>query len=387
MDTLKQTPEYKAYKYLQHWYKQDDQARLKELILQDKKPLFRYMFEKTEQLYSRLPRRKDGQERFVHPLNVVLALQIAGIKDEAALCVGLIHDYVEEMVDLYKEEKKIVMDKDGLKKLDGHESRIFKELEEDLSKYSDEKKTDLIISALKLLTRHKRDFYYKSISGIFQYDNEKVKDIAIQVKLADRIHNILSINSFNEQERIYQCFKNLFILNNAKKYLLEKPEERISTTQDIPSTQLLFKRCSKATYDAFLTICHLCLSKGLHSINSMIQLAFKKFALEKAGVWEVTKVDPHETHLMRLFHGVVRKYDARLHHEWEKFEQMKEAEYDYCRKFFADYDFSEEQVRAIIDYKDAYSLKEVVASLLYLPDYFIHRFLSSELTKDARIIN
>ena len=117
----------------------------------------------------------------------------------------------------------------------------------------------------------------------------------------------------------------------------------------------------------------------------MMQLAFKKFALEKAGMWEVTKVDAKETHLMRLFQGVVRKYDARLHHEWEIFEALKAAEYDYCRKFFADFNFTEEQIKALVDYKDSYSLKEVVSYLLYLPDYVVHRFLSSELTEDARI--
>jgi len=219
---------------------------------------------------------------------------------------------------------------------------------------------------------------------MFQHQDEKIKEIAIQVKLADRTHNILSIECFGEEKRNYQCFKNLFILNNTKKYLLEDPA-RISYSRDIPPTQLLFKRCAKATYDAYQRLCYLTMKKGIGDTKSMLQLAFKKFALEKEGVWEVTKADPEETHLMRLFHGIVRKYDARLHHEWDKFEAMKEAEYDYCRKFFADFNFTEEQIKALVDYKDAYSLKEVVAYLLYLPDYVIHRFLSSELTEDARI--
>jgi len=381
----KNSAEYKEYKYLQHWYKEDDLKKLKGIIQEDKTPLFLHLLKKTELLYSKLPKRKDGQDRFIHPLNVVIALQGAKIDDEAALCVGMIHDYVEEKVDLYKEKNNIGTDKEGVKKLDDYEIKVFKELEEELLGHADEKKVRLIISALSLLTRHKRDFYYQSISGIYQPEDEKVKEIAIQVKLADRIHNILSISAFNEQERIYQCFKNLFILNNTKKYLLEDPKDRISLTKDFPPTQLLFKRCSKATYDAFLTICSLCLDKEIGEVRSMIQLAFKKFALEKAGVWEVTKVDHDEIHLMRLFQGVVRKYDARLHHEWEKFEQMKESEYDYCRKFFADYNFSEEQIKAIIDYKDAYSLKEVVAYLLYLPDYVVSKFISSELTKKGRI--
>ena len=381
---MEDSNEYKAYHYLKHWQKENDFERLKKITKEDKTPSFMHLFKKTEQLYSKLPNRKDGQERFIHPLNVVLALQGANINDEITLCVGLLHDYVEEIVDFYKEENNFKMDQEGVKKLDGYEVHVFKELEKELLENMKEEKVKMIINSLKLLTRHKRDFYYKSISNIFQSDDERVKKIAIQVKLADRIHNILSIDCFNEQERIYQCFKNLFILNNSKKYLLED-SERISATKDMPSTQLLSKRCSKATYDAFLTLCHFCLGKGLREVNSMIQLAFKKFALEKAGVWEVTKVDEKETHLMRLFQGVVRKYDARLHHEWEKFEQMKESEYDYCKNFFTDYNFTDEQIKAIIDYKDAYALKEVVAYLLYLPDYVVSKFISSELTKKGRI--
>ena len=65
--------------------------------------------------------------------------------------------------------------------------------------------------------------------------------------------------------------------------------------------------------------------------------------------------------LMRLFQGIVRKYDARLHHEWEKFESMKEAEYDYCRKFLQILNLLKKQIMALVDYKDAYSLKEVIA--------------------------
>ncbi len=379
-----QTAEYKAFKYLQHWQREDNLEKLKASFSQIS-PFFSYLLQKTEQLYAQLPLRKDGQKPFIHPLNVVLALKDAKISDEITLSVGLLHDYVEETVDIYQHELGAGKKEIDMNALEKYEERVFRELEKDLLQHGETAKVKTIIEALKLLTRHKRDFYYRSISAIFQYPDEKIKEIAIPVKLADRMHNILSINCFTEQERIYQCFKNLFILNNTKKYLLEKPEERISKTTTVPSTQLLFKRCSKATYDAFLTICHLCLRKGIGDIKSMIQLAFKKFALEKAGVWEVTTVDPDETHLMRLFHGVVRKYDARLHQEWTKFEELKESEYEYCRRFFADFNFSEEQIKTIIDYKDAYSLKEVVAYLLYLPDYVVHRFLSSDLGEDARI--
>ena len=383
MTPVTQTSEYQTFKYLQHWQKENEVQKLKSSF-SDLGLLFSYLLEKSESLYSQLSQRKDGQEAFIHPLNVVLALRDAKISDEITLGVGLLHDYVEEIVDLYRDEHNLDEDGPDIEQLDQYEAEVFVKLEQDLMQQTNPAAVKTIIAALKLLTRHKRDFYYRSISNIFQHDDERIKEIAIQVKLADRMHNILSIECFSEEKRNYQCFKNLFILNNTKKYLLENPSQ-ISYTREIPSTQLLFKRCAKATYDAYQRLCYLMMKKGIGDTKSMLQLAFKKFALEKEGMWEVTKVDPEETHLMRLFQGVVRKYDARLHHEWEKFESLKEAEYDYCRKFFADFNFSEEQIKAIVDYKDAYALKEVVAYLLYLPNYVIHRFISSELTEDARI--
>ena len=383
MSFVLRSQEYQTFKYLQHWQCEDDLPKLKSCF-SNISPFFSYLLAKTEQLYLQLSQRKDGHPPFIHPLNVVLALRDANISDEITLSVGLLHDYVEEKVDLYRDAHHMNEDDHDIEQLDQHEKEVFKELEQDLFKHADENKIRVIIDALKLLTRHKRDFYYRSISNIFNCGDEQVKEIAVRVKLADRMHNILSVACFNEEARHYQCFKNLFILNNTKKYLLENPS-RISTTKDFPPTQLLFKRCAKATYDAYLTLCYLAMAKDIKDTKSMIQLAFKKFALEKAGVWEVTAIDAKETHLISLYQGIVRKYDARLHHEWKKFEVMKDTEYDYCRKFFADFNFNEEQIKAIIDYKDAYALKEVVSYLLYLPDYVVHKFLSSELTDDARI--
>lgn len=383
MSFIFRSQEHKMFKYLQHWQREDNLPKLK-ASFSNIGPLFSYLLTKTEQLYLQLPKRKDGHPSFIHPLNVVLALRDANISDEITLSVGLLHDYVEEVVDLCRNKRHLGEDGRDIELLDQHEKAVFKELGRDLLQHADENEIKVIIDALRLLTRHKRDFYYRSISNIFNYSDGPVKEIAIRVKLADRMHNILSIACFNEEIRHYQCFKNLFILNNTKKYLLENPR-RISTTKDFPPTQLLFKRCAKATYDAYLTLCQLAAAKDIKNIQSMIQLAFKKFALEKAGVWEVTAIDAKETHLMSLYQGIVRKYDARLHHERKKFEAMKEAEYNYCRRFFVDFNFNEEQIKAIIDYKDAYALKEVVSYLLYLPDYVVHKFLSSELTNDARI--
>src|SRR3989344_2038324 len=207
------TSEYQTFKYLQPWQKENDLQKLK-LLFANLNPLFSYLFQKTEQLYAKLSARKDGDNPFLHPLNVVLALRDAKITDEITLCVGLLHDYVEEVVDLYRDEHHLDDESSDIEILDSYESTVFLVLEKDLSSQADKATVQLILDALKLLTRHKRDFYYRSISNIFQSQDEKVKEIAIQVKLADRTHNILSIECFSEEKRNYQCFKNLFILNN-----------------------------------------------------------------------------------------------------------------------------------------------------------------------------
>lgn len=88
---------------------------------------------------------------------------------------------------------------------------------------------------------------------------------------------------------------------------------------------------------------------------------------------------------MRLFRGIVAKFSARLHQEWEKFEQLKKEEMSYCEKFFADFNFSKKQLQAIIDYKDAYALKEVIAHLLYNPEFIISGFTAKDIKTKERI--
>lgn len=384
-DNFTSSPEYLSYQYLKHWAKADDLEQLLKRI-HGEGPLFSFAYQKTSELYARLPLRQDGHEPLTHPLNTVLALEEARLSDEVILSIGLLHDFVEESVDLFKKENNVPKTLESISLLDAYEVEIFGQLQQNLETVCDAGRANFVIDVIKLLTRHKRDYYYRSISNIYLCNDLGVKEAAILVKLADRMHNILSIECFDEEERLYHCFKNLFILNNTKKFLLDDPEHRIAKDTNIFPTELLFKRCAKATYDAFLKMCQTTKAKGIADITSMLQLAFKKFALEKAGVWQVTKVDDSETHLMRLFHGVVRKYDAKLHHERQKYDEMKGKERDYCRKFFFDYKFSEEQIGAIIDYKDAYSMKELVADLLYQPDYVLHKFLSTELDTKARIL-
>ncbi len=382
----KPSEEYKTYKDLEHWKPINEIILVKDLNNKDDPlaPLFAYVYKKTKEAYRYFPDRRDGQDSFTHPLNLVWDLKKANVTDYVVLCAGMLHDYIEEMVDLYKKENNVITDKEGIIRLDKYELVVIKELVDDLKTFCrkknlDENVVDEIIVLLKLLTRHKRHFYYRSISEIFNCKNKSIQEKAIQIKLADRIHNIQSLETFDTQGKVYQAFKNLFILNNTKRFLQEKHGKSFIPDKGVTPTQKLFKKCCKATFDAFLNICRVCHNESVEEISSMLQLAFRKFAHEKGGLWTVTKLEPDEKHPMRLYFEIVRKYDARLHQEFDKFEEAKREEKEYCKNFFADFNFNDKQLEAILSYKDAFALKEVVARLLYKPNYLISGFGCSEL--------
>lgn len=351
-------------------------------------PLLEFVYKKTRLLYSSIGLRKNGKESFIHPLNVVLALKRAKISDPLTIAAGILHDYVEEQVDIFEETLNVPHTNEGYIMLEEYELSVFEELESELElvaiqyKYSP-KDVQIILDTILLLTRHKRHFYLKSISYIFNCTDKKIKDRAIQIKLADRIHNVLSIECFGEEDRIYQCFKNLFILNNTKYYLVKTYGKNVFSKSN--PMERLFNWCSKATYDAFLTICALAAAQGIEEIKSLLHLAFKKYMLEEEGIWKVTRLDPNESHPMRLYQNIVSKYDLRLHQEFKLYHKLSVLEREYCIKFFASFHFSDTQINAILHYKDAYALKEVVARLIYQPSYVISGFLVKELSENGRI--
>ncbi len=383
-------PEYKQYKSLEHWKPSATRLSAQELVIKNN-PLFRffsYIFDLAEEEYQKFPKRRDGSNPFLHPLNLVMDLKKAGIENHLTLSVALIHDLIEEKVDLYKRKNQIKEDASGIKELDEFENKQFLEFSQKIKSFCQKEKISStyikeMIDILHLLTRNKKDFYYKSIAAIYNYPNEKIKEQAIQIKLADRIHNIQTLSSYNDQDKIYQCFKNLFILNNTKKYLIEEKEKR-NFVMKHASTEKLFKKCAKATYDAFLSITHSALSRGIEKSESMLQLAFKKYTWEKCGWWGITQIDIKETHPLRLYQGIANKYDVRLHQEWEMFEKLKQQEKEYCKKFFSDFKYNKEQLQAIIEYKDAYALKEIIARLIYKPNYILSGFACSELCTRKR---
>lgn len=397
MTVQEKSPEYESYGALEHWRPVRKILSPEKFISPESELylLFVLLYQMTLEFYLKLPLRKNGERSFIHPLNVMHFLKRASVQekhiDDGTLIAGLLHDYVEESVDIYRKQHKLSLKKPDLLLLEKYEQTILEELRQKIAGFYQgsvvaRKRTEAIVSTVALLTRCKQHSYYVYISAMFNTRNKKSKERAIHVKLADRIHNVLCIECFNERERIYQCFKNLFLLNNVKKYLLEKygPEMWNGRINNI--TEKLFNKCIKATHDAFLRICHNSLKKGIFPVQSMLEMAFHKYSLLNAGLDQVTNLQEQEPHLIRLYQGIVRKYDALLHREAKEFQRLTQEELEYCRRFFKDYHFNNEQLHAIIDYKDAFALKEVLVRLLYEPKYFMSLFVYSELSKKGRIM-
>ncbi|PIN76455.1 hypothetical protein COV17_02390 [Candidatus Woesearchaeota archaeon CG10_big_fil_rev_8_21_14_0_10_36_11] len=380
------TLEYKAFQYLQHWKRVSVILPPSKLFNTKDKyyPLFSCIYTKTKEFYDTLPLRKNGEKAFIHPINVVFSLRLADVNDPVTLCGGILHDYIEEKVDFYKKKHQLGNSREDVRVLDEYAQVISHNLESGLTEFCLKhtmKRTIVseIIAITNLLTRYKKNYYYWSISNIFTHPNDIEKERAIFIKLSDRMHNILSIESFTEPERIYQCFKNIFTLNNVKKYVIERYGENAFEQKKALLIVRLFKRCAKATYDAFLEIMLLSRAKGIDDTISMLQLAFKKFEFEKAGLLQVTHLDKKEMHPLRLYTGIIEKYNLRLHHQCEKFDALQKSSCAYYHHFFADYKFTPNQLNAIVDYKDAYSLKEIVTRLLYLPGYVLSGFEYSKM--------
>jgi len=371
--------------------------------------LLRYSPERNELLSfvyglvvdENFPARKDGQLAMSHPFNTAFYLDQAGA-GYLSICAGLSHDLVEDQVDQFKREderfhgKNKISGSKAVKVLDQYEQQVLGNLEEKITYFSEnigvsEDVPRALISIIALLTRHKRHLYYRSIAGIFNCNNEEIKERAIQVKLADRMHNIQRLSAYSEEMKIYQCFKNLFILNNVKRYLVERDvvtEGELVYSSEDTATEKIFRKCCKATYVAFMEVCDDALKKGVRVIKPELQLAFKKYAFQTEGLEEVTDWDDKEPHPLKLYQGIIKKYDSWLHYETDEFERRKEKEKDFCQDFFSEQSFSGEQIEAIINYKDAYALMGVVGRLLYKSDYITDKFGCSDLcTRKKRCIS
>src|SRR3989339_28949 len=100
------TPEHSAYQKLQLWEPISEILSAEVVFEQEHqfKPLFLFLYQKLQEAYKKFPRRRDGTNSFIHPFNVVLDLQKAEISDGITICAGLLHDYIEDSVDLYQKE-------------------------------------------------------------------------------------------------------------------------------------------------------------------------------------------------------------------------------------------------------------------------------------------
>ncbi len=362
----------------------------------------RAMFEMTAKQYEGLPRRRNGQERFAHPTNVAWFLLRAHAQAHV-VAAGLLHDVIEEAMDLEKDDATR-----SPEEAERREREIRGRLGEEVIRAASRcgfprDIAERVVEVVWTLTRHKADLYYKSISGIFTHPDHAVRLAAALVKLADRMHNVLTIENYEEEEQIYQCFKNIFILNNAKQ-LREEMRSGSVDSRMVSSLEKLFKKCGKATFQALQRLDRKFLApvprqgdgpgdtgdKGPTGVQhtamfaalTVLALALRKFTLEIQGLWSVTeaRLEPGAP-IYYLYHGIVKKYDHRLHHEERAFDRQRERELDYCRATFADLGLSEEELCHAVQFKDAIALQEVVASLLYLEGYVIRGFHCSQLCR------
>ena len=176
--------EHQAYDYLQLWEPITTVLAPEELMNPHDPlfPLFSCLYGKAQHLYTHVSRRKNGQNPFLHPVNLVVALLRAKVEDGITLCTGLIHDIIEEKVDLYLQKHSFREDK--MRLAEHYEVDAFHALEKELIHCCQEHSLPFshvtkIITLLKLLTRHKRHFYYKSMSGIFDAPDNELKEAAM----------------------------------------------------------------------------------------------------------------------------------------------------------------------------------------------------------------
>jgi hypothetical protein len=335
----------------------------------------------AKRLYGSMKPRKNGQSAFTHPTNVAMYLKLA-MAQPHVIAAGLLHDVMEERVDFAKLDPG-----SAGRDLEGESRGVFVS---DVLGISDDAGfprdlAERVVEASWILTRHKSDLYYKSISGLFTHTDLSVRIVAALVKLADRMHNIQTIENYDDDEKLYQCFKNIFILNNAKQLVVEVLA-RGWDKRMVSTIQKLFKKSGKATFQALLRMAHG--SDSDHRVFpavTYLALALRKFMLEYQGLWRVTDgtLEPGDP-ISNLFHNIVKKYDHRLHHERAEFDAHTERELVFCRATFATLDLDESNLRRVIAHKDAMALVEVVASLLYREDYVIRGFECSRLCRRHR---
>lgn len=357
---------------------------LTEGMSQNDAKLISLFYEYSQDFYKNKPPRKNGQSAFTHPTNVAYYLK----KAEATPYMvgsGLLHDRMEDGIDEIKTVKGTdPFDLDRvLWEIRGKVAEEIVRLgrEAGLPQYLLER----IVEVVWTLTRHKADRYYKSISAIFTHVDHEVKIPSVLVKLADRMHNIQTIENYKDSEKIYQCFKNLFILNNAKQMMSTLKWMNVDSRMRA-SFEKLFKKCGKATFNALFDLVYKCKDADSYfPLKVYLALAFRKYMWDEGGLEKVTKAElKSNTHIAGLYDGIVEKYDAFLHHEHAKYRTLLKKEIDYCIDTFSSFDLNIADFDRIIYFKDAMALMEVIGRLLYEKNYRIKGFSCVRLCSRGR---
>lgn len=335
----------------------------------------------AQRLYAGMKPRRNGQSAFTHPTNVAMYLRLARCQPHV-IGAGLLHDVPEERLDLRKaEEGESAAAVEGACRTRFVDDVIEASTEAGFPRDLAER----VVEATWTLTRHKADLYYKSISGLFTHPDLSVRLVAALVKLADRMHNIQTIDNYADSDKLYQCFKNLFILNNAKQLVAEVRARKLDNRM-VASLERLFKKCGKATFQALLRLAHTAhIEDQVFPLVTYLALALRKYTHEHKGLNKVTEEELFPgAAVVNLFHGIVKKYDHKLHHEDAQFEAHKERELLFCRETFASLELSDDDLMRALGYKDAMALGEVVASLLYREGYVIAGFECSRMCRRGR---
>jgi len=352
-----------------------------------------------KEFYKNLPSRRDGSEAFSHPTNVANYLRLAKCT-AYVVAAGLLHDMLEEAVDSERRSRKAMDDKplsaiEADRLLDGYRAQFGEKLVTIAKKAEFPRDlAERVVTIVEVLTRHKSDMYYKSIFCIFNDPDEAVRLGGALVKLADRMHNIQTIGIYPDEEKIYQCFKNIFILNQAKQLwnaLLAMKEAQLAehdngykvTEKKVYSLEKLIKKCGKATFQALMRIDHpQNPSPKMFQLMTYLALALRKYILEEKGLWKVTSVELGPgVKVQHLYDGIISKYDAKLHKKEKRFKMQMEQEIAYCKETFGELCLSDEEIIEAMHCKDAMALKEVVASFLYHKGFVISGFECSAMCR------
>ncbi|HPC92055.1 MAG TPA: HD domain-containing protein [Myxococcota bacterium] len=363
------------YKPFEIWHARPEPVTLEELLTGIEDPtdigLITGVYQLAQELYSRMKRRKNGQQAFVHPTNVARFLKLAGCKPYV-IAIGLLHDVPEERTDHFFNEYQ-ELHPDASDPIRMHFSQEISDLCYEVDVRPAEAR--LIVGATDALTRKRSDNYYESINDVFNNADRQVAYIAAMVKMADRMHNILTIDNYEATDKIYQCYKNLSILNSAKVMVTGMTwDARAREAAD--SIVTLFKKCGKATYRELLRLAHsVNIKDHVFPMVTYLSLAFQKYLYEMDRLVTVTdsQLGPGSP-IYELFDGIIFKYDCKLKKATVSLDEVEARELEFCKATFAKLGLTDKELKSAMYYKDATALAGVIGLLLYKQRFVVGGF-------------